>query len=736
VTGLLLCACGSSGTTQSQGAASATGNCAAPLPPMAMASGLSITDQIPSDYDSSATPTPTPTTTIDFTLMLPQRCPGDRFPLILQSHGYGGMRLSSLAANGTLDPTVDQFDSIDNLVMALPYHGYVVISYDERGHGTAFPGMASNNARIIDPAAEIQDAEALMDWAYYHRDAAPDPVDPAAPGAAGYVQSFVEPQSSGIPRDIVVGTIGYSYGGGFEFPLEQLDPRVDTMVPNGTWNDLLYSLLPGDGVKLGFDSLLCVLASALPVEGPAGNVNNTPLVANLCNLIGLQGPAAVTVRTRDDMVTDAGLPTALPRPARDANELLDFFYAHSNQYFQSQTRDGAALDPRDLPGYMSPELLALPGFVGASFRPAPQIPSPPRVKPITALMLQGNRDNLFNLVDSYFNYQYLRSSVGPANAGGIHLLTTEGGHMNPLALQAQGTANCGAVEGLSSILAWLDFNLKGISSSGYSGIPPLCLSVTPTPAANTAPTNNQLTGLLLEDGNIPLGDQGGKSGGISAEAAMVSATVLETGTAVTSTGTSTPVFVPVGKPISGLSPIPGSQGATVALLAGIPTAQVVSISSPLGAAITPVAYVGVGIQRGGNLILVDDQVTPFAALPPAAGSVDCPAKLTVPNAGFAGTTSYTPLATDHCHNRGTNDYAASASQPAVLLPGLGEPLQNGDQLGLLFYENQVQYLPINSGGVLTGVPNPYTVTMYNVQLPVLIPGVYPGSSLSGVAALP
>jgi hypothetical protein len=103
----------------------------------------------------------------------------------------------------------------------------------------------------------------------------------------------------------------------------------------------------------------------------------------------------------------------------------------------------------------------------------------------------------------------------------------------------------------------------------------------------------------------------------------------------------------------------------------------------------------------------------------------------VPTAGYAGTTSYTTLATDHCHNRGTNDYSAG-----VLLPGVGEPLYNGDQLGLLFYENHVQYLPVNSGAVVTGLPNPYSVTLYDVQFPVLVPGSYAYSSLSGAAALP
>jgi len=626
--------------------------------------------------------------------------------------------------------------------MALPYYGYVVISYDERGHGTPAPGTAPNNARIIDPAAETQDAEKLLDWAYYHRGSTPDPTDPSSPSLATYVQSFVESQASSIPKDVVVGAIGYSYGGGFEFPLEKLDPRVDTIVPDGTWNNLLYSLIPGDGVKLGFDSLLCLLASSTPNVG--GNVNNTPLVANTCNVVGPTAIDAASIRTRVDLVNAASLPTAQPRPVRDANELLDFFYTHSNQYFQNQTRDGATIDSRDVPGYMSPALMALPAFSGATFRSAPTIPSPPRAKPITALLLQGNRDTLFNLDDAYFNYKYLQETAleegGAAAVGGIHLLTNEGGHMNPLALQKEGTANCGDVDGLQAILAWFNFQLKNIASAEYSNIPQVCISVTPTPAANTAPTNPQLTGLLLSDGNIPVGDQGVKSGGISIEASRITATVTSTGSASSSTGTSIPVFVPIGNPISGLTPIPGAGGKTVALLAGIPAVQVVSVTSPTSALTTPIAYVGVGIQRAGATILVDDQVTPFAAIPPADGSTDCPTSVMVPNNSYIATTDYTPLATDHCHNRGTNDYPASNTQPGVLLPGIGEPLQNGDQLGLLFYENQVQYLPANSGGVVTGVPNPYTVTMYNVQLPVIIPGpgtnTYPGSSVSGVAALP
>jgi len=43
-----------------------------------------------------------------------------------------------------------------------------------------------------------------------------------------------------------VGTIGGSYGGGFQFSLAGQDPRVDALVPIITWNNLNYSLAPNN----------------------------------------------------------------------------------------------------------------------------------------------------------------------------------------------------------------------------------------------------------------------------------------------------------------------------------------------------------------------------------------------------------------------------------------------------------------------------------------------------------
>jgi pimeloyl-ACP methyl ester carboxylesterase len=647
---LLIAACGSShsadsgtasGTSSSETSAAATASCANPTP--ASAIDQTLTENIPSDFDASANPAPN--TTIAFSLLLPARCPGDVFPLILQSHGYGGNRLKTLAADGTLHPQDPHFKSIDELVQALPYHGYVVISYDERGHGDS----TNANARIIDPRAEVQDAIQILNWAYDN--------------AATYnIQTLPD---SGIAKDLNVGTIGYSYGGGFEMPLAALDPRIKTIVPNGTWNDLLYSLLPGDAVKLSFDGLLCLLAATAQTSAtPPIGVHNTPLVATLCNAVGLQGPMASTLRTRSDLVNAMGAPTALPRTVAES-ELDPFFFTHSTAYFQQQEQAGQ------------------PWGFGESQA---------KLRAVPALFLQGNRDNLFNLTEAYFNDAYF-SSTG----ADVRMLSTEGGHMNPLAGQLEGPANCGSVAGVNSILAWFDNKLKGQPSALYNAIPKVCISVAATPTVSATATSYSGTAVGVGLNAYPVGSLSG-AGAIPTTTASLSATVPVTATA--------PVFVPVT-----------TISVSGAVIAGSPRIADLTVSQGMPMVQTAVAYVGVGIQRGGSTFLVDDQVSGF-------------------------------VAGDHTNNRGTDD-------SAVLLPGIGEQLQPGDVVGLLFYQQHVQYAAIISANLTPGViatvdyaegasippitstinlsslalPNPYSVTITQLELPIFIPGQYAGSSL-------
>lgn len=592
----------------------------------------SVTESIPSDFDATAMPAPTPTSTIFFSVLMPAHCPTDTFPVVLHSHGYGGNRLQTIAADGTLKPTDAHFDSINALLEAMPYYGYIVISYDERGHGDSYAA----NARIIDPAAEIQDARAILDWAY---DSLP-------------VQK--QDAQTHIAKDFNVGTMGYSYGGGFEFALAALDSRIDTIVPNGTWNDLLYSLLPGDAVKMSFDGLLCLLATTASTSAtPNTGVHNTPLVATLCNQVGVQGLLASTIRSRADLVTLMGLPTALPRAVSET-ELNTFFANHGSNYFQAK------------------DLLNLPYLFAGNQGPLRQVPT---------LLLQGNRDVLFNMADAWRNYTYFGST-----GADVRMLTTEGGHMNPLAQQTEGTANCGKYQGVNSILSWFDYYLKGIPNTSVTAIPKVCISVADTVGApNVAPA-----GLLLHD--MPVGSQNG-TGGVPAMAATLTGTV---------TIGAMPVFLPITT-ISGSGQV----------LAGIPRLASITVTPGPGALLSTVAYMGVGIQRAGQLILVDDQVTPFVS----------------------GT---------HTNNRGVNN-------SEVDLTGVGEMLQDKDVVGLILYEGHVQYaavvsvtslpnlpsvvgsvagLPIPAIGIGPSSANPYSVSITGAELPILQPGIYPGSVLS------
>ena len=603
----------------------------------------SLVDNIPQDFDKTVNPAPT--TTVYFTVLLPPRCPGDTFPLVLHSHGYGESRITTEAANGDLKPNDPMFSAITTeLPQALPFHGYVVISFDERGHGESVPKNGGGYARIIDPNAETQDARAILDWAYDN---------------AASLQLQTQP-NSGIPKDLVVGSIGGSYGGGYPLPLAALDPRIDAIVPVGTWHDLLYSLLPGNSTKLSWDGLLCLGATV-------GNVSNTPLVQTLCNQVGVQGPQAYNLRSRADLAAATGASTAMPRPVAES-ELISFFNMHGMNYFEAQQQAGQPW------GF---------GESSAVLRPVP------------ALFIQGGRDNLFNLTEGYWNYRYF-SSAG----GDVRLMSTEGGHMNPLANQTEGTGNCGAAIGVNSALAWFDHYLKGLNTADFAAIPKICLMVDDTVGA----PNVAAVGVTLN--SFPVGSLSG-TGAVPAKLATLSATLTDLSI--------NPVFVPVTT-ISGSGQV----------LAGAATIGSLTVTRGSGAVPTQStnAFVGVGIVRGGKTILVHDEVTAFTA----------------------GT---------HTANDNVNE------DPFILLPAVGAQLQNGDQVGLLFYPQHIQYAAIVSALGLSGgtgivselfgvtIPpitsslnpllgllyvDPYSVSASDIELPIFTPGTYAGSQLTKPAS--
>lgn len=599
---------------------------------------------IPSDSDATAADI-TPTTKIAYTVMLPERCPGQLFPLVMQSHGYGGTRIKTIEDNDTIEAT-QHFPQINEIVGTLPRRGYVVISYDERGHGDSKPANGGGYARVIDRDAEVADARAILDWVY----------DNSIDGGKGAEKLPVLAQkNSGVAKDLRVGTLGLSYGGGFQLQLTALDDRIDTIVPNGTWHSLMYSLLPGDATKNGFDGLLCLLALT-------GGVVNTPVVATTCDLLGPTNAMANNIRTRADLTAAGADPT---------NPLVNGNAAGMNS--RPITED-------EVVGIFSRNGLA-------SFKKMQQSnqPSAFKLRPVPALFLQGNRDVLFNLTEAYWNYQYFLEASG--GNGDVRILSTEGGHMNPLANQVEGSANCGSANGVDAIFGWFDFQLKGIPSAAYASIPRVCISVSDTPADNVVPPD---AGVTLAE--FPVGSLSGTG---ALPSVLVSGTVSVGSTNINIS----PAFVKVvDVPEDGY------------VIAGIPTIDSITVDAG-------VAYVGVGIVRAGSTILVDQTLTSL----------------------IKGT---------HTNNRNLD----VSDNTKVLMPGIGEKLQAGDQVGLVFYCTHPQYesaiSTTSGGGAVTGLVlggqgvalpvslpavsvclNTYSATITNAAVPILKPGTYPGSAM-------
>jgi hypothetical protein len=598
---------------------------------------LYVTVNAPPDSDSAGNPTNATTTNIYFTVMVPTGCPaGTTFPVVLNAPGWGMTRFHNAASDNTLNPNAEMFVGLMGLIPALPWYGYVVISFDERGMGDSVPKNGGGLARVIDPALETKDAMAVIDWAYDH--------------AQEY--SIQTEPTTGIAKDIKVGTIGISYGAGFQPTLAALDPRVDAIIPAGSWHDLAYSLMPGDAVKVNWDGTLCL----------AGNttMHVSPLVDSICNAIQQNSPSDVSVRSLTDVLGVTDVPSSRHEQVGH-DDLVNFFYGHGMNYFHDQ-------EQADLPWLSLTD--------GTPLLPASMVS---KLRPVPALFLQGNRDVLFNLTEGYWNWNYFNQA-----GGDVRLLSNEGGHINPLLGQAgivSATPACGATDAVDASLAWLDHYLKGKDSSVFDAIPAhVCISVVDTNKEATASP----VGVVLDD--FPVGSQSGDGAAqntySSSQAINVSADASQT------------VFVPMV-----------SIADSGYVLAGAPTMASITVAPGAGATAgrNANAFVGVGIRRNGQIILVDDQVTGFTE----------------------GT-----FTTNHSDsNMAVNDLPIPGEDPSrILLPAVGEQLQNGDQVGLLFYASHPQYLP--TGADASVYNNPYSVTVSDVQFPIFKPGSFAGSTLS------
>lgn len=139
-------------------------------------------------------------------------------PAILTTNGFGGSK-----------------DDQAQLGQAFARKGYVVLSYSGLGFGGS-----DCKITLDDPEWDGRAAKQLVTYLGGGRRANDGTT-------VRYVRKDpVAHDGQARRHDPRVGMVGGSYGGQVQFAVAGIDPRVDTIVPIITWNDLAYSLAPNN----------------------------------------------------------------------------------------------------------------------------------------------------------------------------------------------------------------------------------------------------------------------------------------------------------------------------------------------------------------------------------------------------------------------------------------------------------------------------------------------------------
>jgi ABC-2 type transport system ATP-binding protein len=150
----------------------------------------------------------------------------DRVPAILTTNGFGGSK-----------------DDQAGIGKAFASDGYVVLSYSGLGFGGSGCPIT-----LDDPDYDGRAAAQLVSYlggapGIAYLDAAHTTPAPQLDVVQHDQHDHLGNADTYDPR---VGMIGGSYGGEIQFAAASVDPRVDTIVPLITWNDLSYSLDPNN----------------------------------------------------------------------------------------------------------------------------------------------------------------------------------------------------------------------------------------------------------------------------------------------------------------------------------------------------------------------------------------------------------------------------------------------------------------------------------------------------------
>lgn len=302
-----------------------------------------------------------------------------------------------LTTNGFGGSKDDQATAAD----ALARRGYVVLSYSGLGFGGS-----SCRITLDDPDYDGRAASQMVSYlggtdGIAYLDAAH-----AQPAPALTVVKRDARDHNGVARsnDPRVGTFGGSYGGGFQFAVASVDARVDALVPFITWNDLRYSLAPNNTTQT------------------SGVSTSTPGAAKL---VWAAGFSAIGVASE---LQNQQLPPDLPCP-----NFADFVCP--------------ALITAGTTGFLQPRDIA-------SLRHASVASYVARVK-VPTLLVQGQRDTLFNLNEAVATYQSLNARTD------TKMIWQQGGHSGDAAPGEVDWTDPAKGYTSSRVVDWFERHLKG-----------------------------------------------------------------------------------------------------------------------------------------------------------------------------------------------------------------------------------------------------------------------------------
>jgi len=335
-------------------------------------------------------------------------------PLLIHSHGFGGSKQEEM--------TVAEHFVDEQAFQRAWDNGYFGVSFSQRGFG-----QSGGQIAFMQRELEGLDANELVDWMIKHmrgesgsggdsiydfvfdenNDAHIDPSFDAGDTRPSLLRADngarLAPQASCSDPSCnpALGSLGYSYGGGWQYNASITDTiqignrtpqdRWDALVPEGTWHDLRYSLSAHDLPK----GYWAVLLYQFALEGGTGS-NGEPLPDYLNELfIAAQTPATGAAVCNQGASDPLAAGAAAGRVcAADLN-------------FAGLNGTNAYCDP--VSGSLTNSAL---------------------------FHIQGVRDTLFNFNEGYDNAQCFRK-----NGNDVRYLAVSGGHPYTISMNAPYTGN-------------------------------------------------------------------------------------------------------------------------------------------------------------------------------------------------------------------------------------------------------------------------------------------------------